>query len=272
MTLSSHAVTVHDVAHRFDDSAAYEQFMGRWSRTAGALFLDWVRAPLGARWLDVGCGTGIFTGLILDKCSPAAVFGIDSAPAQVDHARRQLVGRRASFGEADARALPFEDASFDVVVSALALNFIPDRPGALSEMRRVVRLDGWIACYVWDFGQDLSPSWPLRLALREVGAEVPAVPGADSSSLEALAALFERAGFERIATRSFDVRLSFPSFPCFWHAQTPGYSPIAKTVANLSASDRTRLTRILRAALPAVEGGAIEYSARANGVRARRRG
>ena len=44
----------------FNDGAAYEQFMGRWSRAVGVEFLDWLAPPDGARWLDVGCGTGTF--------------------------------------------------------------------------------------------------------------------------------------------------------------------------------------------------------------------
>jgi ubiquinone/menaquinone biosynthesis C-methylase UbiE len=46
----------------FDDAAAYEAFMGRWSRSAGDVFLEWMAPPKNARWLDVGCGTGVFTG------------------------------------------------------------------------------------------------------------------------------------------------------------------------------------------------------------------
>ena len=55
-----------EAAHSFDDSVAYERFIGRWGRAAGAVFLDWMAPPTGARWLDVGCGTGLFTELILD--------------------------------------------------------------------------------------------------------------------------------------------------------------------------------------------------------------
>jgi hypothetical protein len=56
-----------DPAYRFNDGAAYERFMGRWSRGAGKVFLDWIAA---ARWLDVGCGTGSFTELIVNMRSP----------------------------------------------------------------------------------------------------------------------------------------------------------------------------------------------------------
>ena len=112
---------------------------GSWGRAAGAIFLDWLAPPTDAHWLDIGCGTGLFTELILDTRSPATVFAIDQAEAQIEHARRKPAAQRANSNVGDAQALPFPDSTFDVVVSALVINFIPDRPRALSEMRRVAR-------------------------------------------------------------------------------------------------------------------------------------
>ena len=246
--------------------------MGRWSRAVGAVFLEWMEAPAGARWLDVGCGTGIFTGLILDMCAPAAVSAVDPAPTQVDHACRSPIRHRVAFSVADAQALPFGAASFDVVSSALVINFIPDRPRALAEMRRVVAPQGCVAGYVWEFGTERSPSWPLRRAMRQVGAEAPEAPGAGASSIDALVFLFEGVGLDRIETRSFDVTVSFDSFEALWRAQTPSYSPISKKIAAMGASQRTELMETLRAALPATSDGTISYSARANAVKSRRMG
>lgn len=130
---------------RFDDGAAYERFMGRWSRAVGGDFLRWVGAPQHADWIDVGCGTGIFTQLILDTCAPRTVIGIDPEPAQIEHARRQSFASRADFRVGDAQQLPFDAASFDIVASALVINFVPDRTKALEEMRRVGRPGGIIA-------------------------------------------------------------------------------------------------------------------------------
>ena len=62
---------------RFDDGAAYEQMMGLWSRTAGDVFLDWLAPRSGLSWIDVGCGNGAFTELIVARCAPAEVHGID---------------------------------------------------------------------------------------------------------------------------------------------------------------------------------------------------
>ena len=58
---------------RFNDGAAYERMMGVWSRIAGDVFLDWLAPPKGQRWLDVGCGNGAFTELIVERCAPASI-------------------------------------------------------------------------------------------------------------------------------------------------------------------------------------------------------
>jgi ubiquinone/menaquinone biosynthesis C-methylase UbiE len=257
-----------DVAHRFDDSAAYERFMGAWSRAAGAVFLEWLAPPQNACWLDVGCGTGVFTRLILDTSSSAEVFAVDSEPAQIDHARRELAGTRASFRIADACALPFAQSMFDIVATALVINFIPDRSKAVAEMRRVARPGGLLAGYVWDFAAEASPSWPLRRALQECGFEVPPVPGARDSSLDRLHSLFEQAGLESIATRSIDVAVPFSDFETFWRAQTPSYSPTTKLVATMTATESARLIEAVRDALPITPSGQIQYVARANAIRA----
>ena len=62
---------------RFVDGAAYEQNMGIWSRLAGEIFLDWLAPPAGLRWIDIGCGNGAFTELLIARCAPAEVQGID---------------------------------------------------------------------------------------------------------------------------------------------------------------------------------------------------
>jgi ubiquinone/menaquinone biosynthesis C-methylase UbiE len=258
-----------NVAHRFDDSAAYERFMGLWSRAAGAVFLGWMAAPADAQWLDVGCGTGILTHLIFDTCCPAAVISIDPAEAQIDYACRGLTMRPTRFSVADAQALPFPDCSFDVIASALVINFIPDQIRALSEMRRVARADAIIAAYVWDFAAGRSPSWPLRSGLHHIGTVAPEVPGTKKSGLGALHSLFESAGLERIATRSIDVTVRFSDFDEFWQAQLPSYSPMTKMIAAMTASDRKKLKQAILAALPAGQNGGIEYSARANAIKAR---
>jgi hypothetical protein len=66
---------------RFTDGAAYERFMGVWSRLAGDVFIDWLAPPPGLRWVDVGCGNGAFTELLIERCSAQDVQGVDPSDA-----------------------------------------------------------------------------------------------------------------------------------------------------------------------------------------------
>src|SRR5216684_2398081 len=101
---------------RFDDGAAYERMMGKWSRLAGEIFLDWLAPPAGLRWIDVGCGNGAFTELVVERCAPAEVHGIDPSEGQLAFARARGAARVAEFRQGDAIALPFPDNSFDLAV------------------------------------------------------------------------------------------------------------------------------------------------------------
>src|SRR5215470_4229097 len=92
---------------RFDDGAAYERMMGKWSRLAGEIFLDWLAPPSGLRWLDVGCGNGAFTELIVERCAPFETQGVDPHEAQLAVARGRQGARGAVFLPGDAMALPF---------------------------------------------------------------------------------------------------------------------------------------------------------------------
>jgi ubiquinone/menaquinone biosynthesis C-methylase UbiE len=258
-----------ELAIKFDDSAAYERAMGRWSRAVAPIFLQWLAPPARARWLDVGCGTGVLAHTLLALSSPAKVVGIDPEVAQVAQASRGLAAGRATFQVADARRLPFADASFDIATSALVLNFIAERSQAMAEKRRVTRAGGSVAAYVWDFAEELSPSGPLRRAMRRFGLDVPAIPGTAECRIEPLRTLFEQAALERIETRTIEVCLAYRDFQDFWQAQTPSYSPTTKIIASMTDSERTRLMRAVRTELPTAPAGVIEYFARANAIKAR---
>jgi ubiquinone/menaquinone biosynthesis C-methylase UbiE len=124
---------------RFDDGAAYEEFMGKWSRLAGDAFLRWLDPARGWRWVDVGCGNGAFTQELVDRCAPLGVTGIDPSAEQVEYARQRLAGGNVKFDVGDAMALPYGNAAFDAAVMALVIFFVPDPAKSVAEMARVVR-------------------------------------------------------------------------------------------------------------------------------------
>ena len=82
---------------RFDDGAGYERMMGTWSRLAGEIFLDWLAPLSGLRWIDVGCGSGAFTELLVERCAPVEVQGIDPSEGQLAFARTRPAARLAKF-------------------------------------------------------------------------------------------------------------------------------------------------------------------------------
>ena len=103
---------------RFDDGAAYERMMGIWSGYAGEIFLDWLAPRPGLRWIDIGCGNGAFTELIVARAAPAAVAGVDPSQGQLSYARQRHKAGLAEFKQGDAMALPFADRSFDAATMA----------------------------------------------------------------------------------------------------------------------------------------------------------
>src|ERR1700675_44222 len=92
---------------RFDDGAAYERMMGIWSRLVGEIFLDWLKLPTGLKCVDIGCGNGAFTEMLVERCAPAEVQGIDPSEGQLAFARTRPAARVAQFRQGGAMALPF---------------------------------------------------------------------------------------------------------------------------------------------------------------------
>lgn len=109
----------------FSNGASYERYMGHWSRLVGEIFLDWLAPAEGLRWLDVGCGNGAFTQLLVERCRPATVHGIDPSQAQLDYAREREALQALDLRIGDAMDLPFPDDAFDAAVMPLVIFFVP---------------------------------------------------------------------------------------------------------------------------------------------------
>ena len=174
----------------FSDASGYERFMGRWSRAVAGRFLRWIEPARGAKWLDVGCGTGILTEAVLDLCEPASVTGIDPAAAQIEHASRGPAGTRATFRQADAMTLPFGARAFDITASALVINFIPNRFQALAEMVRVTKPGGRVFVRAGYGGKAAKRllEWFPSLSIAEKAVAIEPKPGDDLLVLSVRAA------------------------------------------------------------------------------------
>jgi SAM-dependent methyltransferase len=253
-------------AIRFEDGAAYERGMGGWSRIAGEIFLDWLGPRTGLRWVDVGCGTGAFTELVMQRCAPAAVHGIDPSDAQLAFARARPGAQGATFHLGDAMALPFADNSFDAAIMALVIFFVPDPAKGLAEMARTVAPGGTIAAYAWDMDSGGFPFAPVLAELRALGFVPPVPPSVDASRKDAMHALWTNTGLTNIEVREIAPRRTFTDFDEFWTTST-GTGSVRPALAAMAPGDVERLKEKLRARLPTSADGRISYAARANAVK-----
>lgn len=253
---------------RFEDGAAYERMMGKWSRLAGNIFLDWLAPRSGLRWLDVGCGNGAFTELLVERFAPAEVQGIDPSEGQLAFARARPAARVAKFSQADAMALPFSENRFDVAVMALVLFFVPDPAKGVAEMKRVVCPGGTVASYVWDMYGGGVPLEPIQAEMRALGVTPLLPPRSDVSRTEALRDVWTGAGLEAVETREISVQRTFADFDDFWTTTLRG-SSVGPTIAAMTSGDVELLKTQVRARLPSGPAGGITYGARANAVKGR---
>src|SRR5215470_13043834 len=221
-------------ANLFTDGQAYERLMGRWSRAAGAVFLDWLSLPRGLKWLDVGCGTGAFTELVIDRCAPSHISAIDPAEDQIAYARNRPAAKRAAFRTGDAQLLPFSDREFDVAAMALVISFVPDAAEAVAEMKRVVKPQGTVAAYMWDALGGGFVQRPLVEALGAMGIDVPPATGRKNSSIGDMRSLFERAGLDQVAARTIEIEVSYPNFDDYWSAQTGLANAVVQPIHKMS--------------------------------------
>jgi len=254
---------------RFDDGTAYDRMMGTWSRIAGAAFIDWLAPAPGLTWADIGCGTGAFCELLLYRCAPSALHGIDPSAAQLDFARARPAIERAEFRQGDAMALPYADNSMDAAVMALVLFFVPDPARGIAEMARVVKPGGSVSAYVWDSLAGGSPAEPVVAELRGMGFTLPAPPSEAASRLDAMTALWRNAGLEAIETTVIHVRREFPDFEDFWSVSITN-PRTAPTIAGLQPEGVETLRARLRTRLPADAQGRIGYGAWANAIKGRK--
>jgi SAM-dependent methyltransferase len=246
--------------------AAYELYVGRWSRLAASEFLRWIAVADGGNWLDVGCGTGALSQRILDGQAPARVVGVDPSEGFVSHARAHVSDRRAEFRVGDARSLPAGDKEFDAVVSGLVLNFVPDQPRALAEMRRAVRPDGKVAIYVWDYAGDMQMMryfWNTATLLDPKARDLDEGMRFPVCRPDPLRALFTAAGLRDVETVAIDVPTVFNDFDDYWLPFLGGQGPAPGYCMSLAGGDRLALCERLRASLPAGPDGKIRLIARA---------
>ncbi len=254
---------------RFDDGQAYEDFMGKWSAKAGHAFLDWLNPTPGMRWVDVGCGNGAFTELLVQRCAVRDVLGVDPSDGQLAFARTRLPRAPVRWERGDAMALPCADASVDCAVMALVIFFVPEPARGVAEMARVVRPGGGVCAYAWDILGGGFPWFALQDEMARLGHQPMMPPRVEAAQMAALHSAWADAGLVDVETREIVVERTFADFDAYWHAASNGPA-VGPRMSTASPADAQRLKDRLRERLPTAGDGSITYGARANAVRGRR--
>jgi SAM-dependent methyltransferase len=210
---------------------AYGVFMGRFSSPLALRFADLTDPRPGDRVLDVGCGPGALTSVLVDRVGSDHVAAVDPSEPFVASLHERLPEVDVRVGPAEE--LPFDDGSFDLVVAQLVVHFMTDPVAGLREMARVTRPGGRVAANVWDHAGGRSPLDVFWSVVRELD------PGAtDESHLAGareghLAELLEAAGVAEVEASDLTVRVGFDSFDQWWEPYTFGVGPAGAYVAGL---------------------------------------
>ncbi len=256
----------------WEGADAYEAFMGRWSRPLARKFVEWLEPPPSAHWLEVGCGTGALTSAICDRCEPATVLACDPSVPFLEHARRQVSDARASFVVAGAENLPHREGGFDLVVSGLVLNFLPDPARFAASVRERLRPGGSFAVYVWDYrdGMEfLKAFWEEAVAVDPRAAARTEGLGFALCRPPALAALLETAGLVQVQTGPLEIPTDFADFDDCWLPFLGGTGTGPNYATSLDAPSRDLLRERLQRRLEPQTDGSIRLKARAWAIRGR---
>jgi trans-aconitate methyltransferase len=227
---------------------AYAQFMGRYSAPLAVEFVRLVDPDEGQVALDVGCGPGALTVLLVERLGPDAVRAIDPSEPFVAAAR-------ARFPDVDVRqgaveALPYADDGFDLVLAQLVVHFMADPLAGVREMRRVTRSGGLVAASVWDYERDLAPISVFWRAVREMDPSAPGESHLAGARKGQLVELFAAAGLADVRQTVLTIRVGFSGFDEWWQPFTLGVGPAGRYLAERDPAQQAELEQRCAALMP----------------------
>ncbi len=220
--------------------AAYDSYMGRYSRPLAVHFADAAGIAAGQRALDVGCGPGALTAELVDRLGAESVAAVDPSPPFVEECARRYPGVDVHQGSAES--IPVGADSFDAALAQLVLHFVGDPDTAAQEMRRVVRPGGVVGACSWEFAggmQMLRAFWDAANAIR---------PGAPDEartlrfgSPGEIAGLFESAGLTDVSESVLEVSSTYSDFDELWSTFLAGVGPAGSFCVSLPDDERAAL-------------------------------
>ncbi|MEZ5155888.1 MAG: methyltransferase domain-containing protein [Solirubrobacterales bacterium] len=244
----------------FDASPAhYDRFMGRYSVRLAPLLVEAAGVEGGMRVLDVGCGPGGLTSVLVDRLAAERVAAVDPAPQFVEECRARNPGADVRLGGAEE--LPWEDDEFDATLSCLVIAHVEDAEAMTREMARVTRPGGTVASCMWDFDEGgmrmLNTFWT---AIRAVDPSYERRENRAGTSRGQIAELLAGAGVRVDVDDELVVTVDYEGFDDFWDPFTFGVGPSGNALQSLGEADRAVVREACRAAL---SDGPFSLAARA---------
>jgi SAM-dependent methyltransferase len=240
---------------------AYDRFVGRYGRQLAEQLADLAGVRSGMRALDVGCGPGALTAVLVER--GAHVAAVDPSEPFVA-ACRQRTG--VDVQVAAAEQLPFGDGEFDAALSQLVLNFMEDAPRGVGEMRRVSR--GVVASAVWDYAGEMTllrSFWDAAVALSSDAAKLDEGRRMPYCTPDELRVLWEGAGLGDVRTAELRVSAAYDGMDDLWAPLEQGVGPAGVYTTRLGGEQRAALREEVWKRLGSPEGP-FELRARAWGV------
>jgi SAM-dependent methyltransferase len=238
--------------YRASDGAAYERFLGRWSRRLAGPFVEFGRPADHGRVLDVGCGTGSLAFALAERGAPDRVAAIDIATPYIVSARSRPGAAGIGFAVGNACRLPYADGGFTAALAQLSLNFLPNAAQAVREMRRVVQRGGVVAAAVWDFRGGLMFQrlfWDTAAGLDPgAGAARDRLFSGALALPDGLPVLWRDCGLTAVERGSITIRMEYADFADYWEPMLGGQGPVGAYIEGLPPEPRTLIEERVRAA------------------------
>jgi ubiquinone/menaquinone biosynthesis C-methylase UbiE len=230
----------------------YELQMGRHSRSLAPLLIAFAAPRAEGMALDAGCGTGNLAVELARNPDVKAIEAFDFSPAYIAYAKARGADPRINFQTADACAMPFAEATFDLSLSMLVLAFIPEPQRAVREMVRVTKPGGTVAACMWDlrgglvfgrmFWDTAAALDPNAVELRGKGLSRPI------TRQGGIAGEFKAAGLRDVQETVLTIPMSFANFEDFWAPFEGRDGNFAAYVSGLDAARKDRFKSALRLA------------------------
>lgn len=242
-------------------AGSYDRLMGRYVPELAGQLCDAAGIDSGQQVLDVGCGPGGMTGVLVSRVGTDRVSAIDPTPQFAAACRERHPGVDVRDGVAEQ--LPWPDGQFDATVASLVMAFMKDPDQGVREMRRVTRPGGTVATCMWDITD--GGMTMLRVFNSAVAAVKPGVPAGGAERPGAtqgdIARRFRDAGLVDVTEGALISHAEYTGFDDFWEPFTLGVGPAGQAMSGLSQAERDAVREQCRDQVP--QGGPFTLEARA---------